>query len=80
MIYEVYSVKDELANRFKYPMFYASKEEAQREFKSQVNNTQLWKDNPGDFSLYRLCSYNDETGEYTGSKELVCNGRAVLND
>ena len=80
MKYGIYAVKDELPGRFKYPGYYTSDEEAKRDFKSQVNNTQLWKDNPGDFSLYKLADYDEETGEYTNCKELLCNGRAVLND
>ena len=80
MIYSIYAVKDELATRYKFPNYYLSKEEAIRDFKTQLNNTTLWKDNPGDFSLYRLGEYNDETGIYKSELELICGGRSVLND
>lgn len=79
MNWEIYAVKDELTQRYKFPTFYTEQAEAKRDFKTQVNNTTLWKSNPGDFSLYKLATFNDETGEYNNQHELICNGRSVLN-
>ena len=52
---------------------------AKRQFKSQINNIQLWKDNPSDFSLWRLGKFNDETGEILYKPEKIVGGRSVLN-
>lgn len=80
MIVQIYAVKDELAQRFKYPQYFQSKEEALRDFKTNMNETTLWRSNPGDFNLYRLGEYNDETGIYKSELELICGGRSVLDD
>lgn len=49
MEYAMYSVKDELTGKFMSPMFvekdeYAEKQ-AIRQFKSNLNNIKLWRDN-----------------------------------
>lgn len=79
MILNFYAVKDELANRFLAPTLMNSEAEAKRQFKSQINNINLWKDNASDFSLFALGTYNDETGELICKVEKITGGRAVLN-
>ena len=53
MRYIMYSVKDEMTGKFMSPMFTEdtdlSDSLATREFKSHINNIQLWKDNPTDY-------------------------------
>lgn len=77
MILNYYAVKDELANRFLAPTLMNNDELAKRQFKSQINNIELWADNPADFSLYRLGTYDDETGVMTSSIEKLVGGRSV---
>lgn len=79
MILNFYAVKDELANRFLAPTLMNSEAEAKRQFKTQINNIDLWKDNASDFSLFALGTYNDETGELNSNVEKITSGRAVLN-
>lgn len=79
MISELYAVKDELTQMFLTPTHFNSEDEAKRQFKSQINTIPLWKDNSSDFSLYRVGTYNNETGELTSNIEKIINGRSVLN-
>lgn len=84
MICKIYSVKDELSGNFHNPMFLASSEisekEATRIFKSEVNNTSIWKDNPHDFTLYYLGSFDSKTGEFVNEKKEIINGSAVKGE
>lgn len=79
MKHEIYSVKDELSNTYLGMVTFMSEPEAVRQFKSQVNATQVWKDNPADFSLYRLGTFDDSTGEIWHNPEKIVGGRSVLN-
>lgn len=79
MTYEMYSVKDELTNRFNAPIMMLNDDEAKRAFKSQVNNIQIWKDNPSDFSLYKVGTFCEETGEIIYKPEKLAGGRSVLD-
>lgn len=76
---EFYAVKDELANEMMLPGLFQTEDLAKRQFKSQVNNIELWKDNSSDFSLYRLGTFDNETGEIESHVEKVVGGRSVLN-
>ena len=84
MICEIYSVKDELSGHFHNPMFLASSEitekEATRIFKSEVNNTSIWRDNPHDFTLYYLGAFDTETGNFNCEKKEIINGSAVKGE
>lgn len=79
MNYGLFSVKDELTSHFLAPVMMLNEDEAKRQFKSQVNNIQLWKDNPSDFSLYKLGSFDEDTGEILYKPEKIIGGRSVLN-
>ena len=74
----VYAVKDVLQNRFLSPGYADNDELAIRQFKSNVSNIALWKENPGDFQLFKLANFNDETGEYTADLNMIVNGKGVL--
>lgn len=76
----LYAVKDNLTNGFMAPTTIRSDEEAKRSFKTQVNNIDIWRDNPSDFSLYKVGYYDDETGEIESHVEMLAGGRSVLND
>lgn len=80
MINTAYSVKDTLTNKFNGLVFFHSEEEAKRAFKSQVNAIDIWKDNPADFELWYIGTFDDETGVISNQDMTkICNGRSVLN-
>lgn len=80
MINTAYSVKDTLTNKFNGLVFFHSEEEAKRAFKSQVNAIDIWKDNPADFELWYVGTFDDETGVISNQDMTkICNGRSVLN-
>lgn len=83
MKFAMYSVKDELNNKFMSPMFVEDGNYAEanaiRQFKSNVNNIQLWKDNADDFALYLVGKFDDETGAEATPLTKVITGRSVIN-
>ena len=79
MIYSMYSVLDNLTGKYFAPVMMMNDEEAKRQFKGQVNNIQLWKDNPSDFDLWKLGTFEEETGMIDYNPEKICGGRSVLN-
>ena len=79
MILEFYAVKDELANNYLAPTLMSNEDMAKRQFKSQINNIPLWKDNPADFSLWRLGTFDDESGEILYKPEKIIGGRSLID-
>lgn len=81
--YKMYSVKDELTGKFMNPLFVEegeiSAQLATRQFASQVNSIQLWKDNPSDYSLYEVGIFDDESGAEAIPLQKIASGRSVLN-
>lgn len=75
----MYSVKDELTNRFNMPAIMTGDNEALRAFKSQVNSIQIWKDNPADFSLYKVGTFDEETATIEPLMEKIVGGRSVVD-
>lgn len=79
----MYSVKDELTGKFMSPMFVErndyAEDEAIRQFRSNVNNIKLWKDNPNDFALYLVGMFDDETGASACAISKIIAGRSVIN-
>lgn len=73
---KLYAVKDEMSNLFLTPTPFKTEGEAKRQFKDAINNNRIWKDNPADFSLYKLGEYNEETGEIDAKLEKVISGHA----
>lgn len=78
MITPMYAVKDEMSGIFLSPVMMRNDNEALRAFKTQVNHTEIWRDNPADFGLYKVGNYNDETGEITPEFEKLASGRSVI--
>ena len=63
---EIYAVKDELTGTFFTPIFLKgenTKEQAERVFGEMINNNPIWKNNPNDFALYQLGTFNEKNGE-----------------
>lgn len=83
MLFKMYAVKDEMTGKFMQPMFIESDETsdniATRQFKSNLNNIPLWKDNPNDFSLYLVGVFNDEAGAQATPINKIVSGRSVLD-
>lgn len=83
MKYVMYSVKDELTGKFMNPMFVEDEDHADqlaiRQFKSNVNNIKLWKDNPNDYSLFKVGIFDDEEGAAASVIEKVISGRSVVD-
>ena len=86
MYFRMYSVKDELTGKYMEPLYVDETEDlslcdqiAIRQFKSQINNIQLWKDNANDYSLYYVGRFNDEAGTEAVPVEKITSGRSVLN-
>lgn len=86
MVFRMYSVKDELTGKFMQPLYVDVTEDiricdqiAIRQFKSQINNIQLWKDNANDYSLFLVGEFNDESGAKSVAIEKITSGRSVLD-
>lgn len=79
MIVHLYAVKDELSNEFFAPQIIKNDDMAKRQFKSQINTIPLWKDNPSDYSLYRIGTFDDEKGLITSDLEKMIGGRSVVD-
>lgn len=79
MNYVVYGIFDNVAGHFMAPFIMRSEGEALRTFKNLVNEkgTPL-NTNPEDYTLYKLGSWNEITGEYDGSKIRVTEATAVM--
>lgn len=74
----VVAVKDELTGTFLQPNFGETIAELERVFKYQINSIDLWKFNCSDYTLYKLGTFNQDTGELNPCIERLVNGRAVL--
>lgn len=83
MRFIMYAVKDEMTGKYMQPMFIEQDETADnlatRQFKSNLNNITLWKDNANDFSLYRVGIFDDEAGAEATPITKVVSGRSVLD-
>lgn len=84
MQFNMYSVKDELTGKFMNPMFIEQDDHCEalaiRQFRSNVNNIKLWKDNPNDYSLYLVGIFDDESGAIAAPIEKIISGRSVLEN
>jgi hypothetical protein len=70
MIQNAYSIKDAKANVFSAPFFSINDQVALRSFQQAQNdpNTTI-NQNPQDFSLYRLATFDDQSGELHPEKQ-----------
>lgn len=59
------------------PTPFRTEGEAQRQFKDAINNNRIWQDNASDFSLYKLGSYDENTGEIKPELTKVVSGHAL---
>lgn len=72
-----------MTNKFMTPLFVEESENADRiatrQFQSNLNDIPLWKNNPNDFSLYKVGIFNDEEGAAATVIEKIISGRSVLD-
>lgn len=64
---DIYAVKDELTGTYFTPIFLKGEEtqkQAERVFSEMINNNPIWKNNPNDFSLYKLAKFDETTGAF----------------
>ena len=84
-IAHIYAIKDELTGKFMQPFFLKGnthKEEAERLFKSQGTNINLWKENPKDYGLYEIGLFDEELGvlqTLVGAPILINHLSAYIN-
>ena len=79
MEFLVYAVKDELTGVFYAPMYFKTEVEAARYFKTQMNNTPNCKYNASDYAIYKLGTFNEETGVFTSNVSKEIGGRSVID-
>lgn len=69
MIYGVYAICDELAGEMMQPWMLPENknmESTVKRFAAEIsNNTDLIKNNTGDYALYYLANFDSKTGKYT---------------
>lgn len=71
------AIKDEL-NGFMQPMFESNKEVSIRNFKNAIINSDYYKTNANDYSLYVIGEYDTDNGEIKSHVEKLCNANSFL--
>lgn len=78
----VIAVKDTATQAFTAPTLQRNVNHAKRSFKDEVNrddpNNQMFK-HPGDYELWGLGTWDDETGLYEGTPELIERAKDVTD-
>ena len=80
MTMEIYAIKDTKV-AYNLPFYQHNQAEAQRNFAAAVRDTNgIMSKNPADFELWKLGTYDDETGLiYGGQPCYICSGMEVVN-
>lgn len=75
----LYAIKDELADNFMPTMEFKSEAEAKRTFKYLINDKKndLMNSCPEDYSLWKIGTFEKNTGKIEAALEKIENGRAV---
>lgn len=76
MIRGVYAIKD-LKSTFWQPFCHHNDQSATREFANMVNADNVVSQNPGDFELWNLGTYDDQTGTLVSSPVFVVAATAL---
>ena len=80
MVYKVYSVLDEKTGAFTQPFHARTRGEAIRMFQQAVNNgskDNMFHKHSGDYTLFELGEWDDNTGSYSMSETKVNLGLAT---
>lgn len=67
MILKLYSIKDELSE-YASPLPFQDEAQAKRYFRYQVESSKLMSDNPEDFSIWEIGTFNTENGYILGTE------------
>lgn len=84
MLFIVMTIRDRAVDTYMSPMFARSENEATRQFNDAINNNDtqnpLYK-HPEDYDLYRLGTYDDQTGEFHNEPRphMVITGKECKN-
>lgn len=82
MEFRIYAIYDAVTGRTMQPTFIENDKAAKRWFKHVIENTNIFKDNPGDYDLVWLGGFEDKgTGLLNGVQgEQLFSGREVINE
>ena len=81
MEFIIVAIKDRLSGRFMQPIFVENEDTAKRWFKHVLDTTEIFKDNKGDFELYRLGRFDDTVGVYSNwDTEVLADGQGVAHE
>ena len=76
MEFLVVAIKDKATERFMQPIFVETRQAAVRWFNHIITTTEMFKDNPQDFELWQLGTFDDKLGIYgTGDNDLITKGK-----
>jgi len=75
----VCAVFDTATQLFGQPIFVPHRGQALRSFGDEVNNKQsAIGAHPDDYVLHELATFDDETGEFSTSRELIARGKDLV--
>lgn len=81
MILEIYSVFDTVSKSFTQPFYQVNEGVARRNIAAAVNNKEHnFHVAPGDYDLYRVGKFDDQTGKIEGENERICNLAAFYKE
>lgn len=79
----LFAVFDSSADVLTAPMMFRSEQEAVRSFQDGMKKNEHWNQYPGDFSLFQIAYYDDETGIVTQTQDLpkkICSGTHFVEE
>lgn len=85
-VFEMYCVKDTVADNFLEPLFVNNEAQAKRWFASNLKNIPLWNENAEQFELYRIGQWDGNQGEIRGKgikpgtaqPQFICKGSDLI--
>lgn len=76
----IYAIKDDALNRFMQPFFTHTNAAAIRAFRDHTNEKGSPANmHPGDYTLYYLGNFDEETGDITSDKERLINAADLVD-
>ena len=78
---QIYSIFDTVSNEFSTPFYSKNNETAKRDFHNVIDNPEtIYGATPQDFKLYKLGTWNNETGFIKAPKVPEFVSEAITND
>lgn len=78
MIHQMYALKDNLAGVYMQPQLFQNENVALRNFTEIINGTGVFKNNPADFELWKVGTYDDQEGIVIPEPEKIATGLSVV--